>query len=285
MSGTPNQPGTPGTPSNPPSPTDAPTIFPATIGSNEPDPNAVQPAPTEPDPNEQRFAALEAQNAQLLQQNQQFMQTLQFMMNRPATPVAPAPAEPPAFTLDGLPDPVSAPKDFTAQLQERIRQRDTQLTQQLTSNITTQIARGAALDNLYNRFSYQHPELAKRDATLRGAVNVEFNRLQQMGLDPALIAQQNPDSLIANIAARMNQELGIQQQQSGSGTTPTFVPGQPAHGAPMTPASPATPGAPNAARVAGIAGGSGQPRTPTPPPAPKGFVAQLNEQRAKDGLI
>lgn len=243
--------------------------FPQTIG--EPEPSAPAPEPTA---EEQRIAALEAQLAQQSQQTQQLLQAMTSYV-RPTQPAQPAqPAAPPEFSLDGLPDPVSAPKDFMAQLQARIREREQQQAQYLTSNITSQVARAAAVDGLYNRFASQHSELAKRSALLRGTADMVFRELQSQGIDPVAVAMQNPDSLVATLAARMQAELGTAAAPAPGG--------QPQHGMPFLPGAAPTP----SARTQGIAGGSAGPaRPPAAPAAPKSFLQQLNETRQRDGLI
>lgn len=265
-----NAPGPAAAPTTPETP---PMGLPQTIGTPETPPVVEPPQPTA---EEQRIAALEAQNRQILEQNQQMMQML--MTSRtaaPAAPVAPPALQP--FSLDGLPDAVAAPKDFMTGLTQRIQQREAQLGQFLTHNITTQVARGAALDGVFNRFNVQHSELAKKGALLQGAAVQEFQALQAQGIDPVNVAMQNPDSLVARIAARMNSELGVQPTT----TTPGFVP----NGAPMTPGSPPTQVGNNTSRVAGLAGGSGTPTAPRAPAAPKGFVEQLNEARRNSGIF
>lgn len=281
----PSAPPTPAAPNAPPQPDGIHALLPHTIGSNEPDPNAAPPAaPPEPTAEQQRLAALEQTNQQILAQNQQLMQML--MSQRAAPPVTapagPQPLQP--FTLEGIPDPVSAPKDFATQLTQRIQQREAQQAQYLTHNITTQVARGAAMDALFNRFSFAHPELAKKGATLQGAATQEFQALGAQGIDFVQVAQQNPDSLVARIAQRMSSELGVQQQPNGQ---PNVAHVGNVHGAPLTPYSPPTPTQPqpNASRAAGIAGGSGTPTPPRAPAPPMSFIDQLNKARRDSGLV
>lgn len=283
----------------------SPLAIPLTIGEPESAPELT--------PEQQEIATLRQQLEAQGQQTQQLLGAVTQMVQRQQYPQQypqqQAPQEPaglPEFSLDGLPDPVSKPTDFTKQLQERIAARDTQLTQHLTNNITQnitgQLSRAHAMDSVYNRFVQQHPDLARYQSMVQGAAAAEFSNLKQYGYDPAMIAQQNPDSLVANIAARMQSELGIQPgQQPAPGQAPTApaapYQGQayPQHGQPLTPLAPPThhgqppaaPGMPpGAARTQGIAGGSapGAPTSPTAP-APPGFTAQLNKQRQADGLI
>jgi hypothetical protein len=249
--------GAPATPATPatPLPDGIHQLIPHTIGAPETPatPEAPQLTP-EQIAQQQRDQQFEA----LLQQNQQMMQLL-MSQQRPQGPAAqPAPQPLQPFTLDGIPDPVAAPKDFTAQLTQRIQQREQQLGQFLTHNITQQISRGAAMDSVFNRFQIQHSDLAKRSALLQGAAITEFQALQQQGIDPVAVAQQNPDSLVARIAARMQQELGIAAQPSSQ---------------------------PNASRATGLSSGSGAPASPRTAPAPLGFVEQLNKARRESGLI
>lgn len=262
-----------GPPATPP-PDGIHQLIPHTIGAPDPAP-VVEQAPPTPEQlaQQQRDQQFEA----LIQQNQQMMQMLLTQGRAPQGPAAPVvqPLQP--FTLDGLPDAVAAPKDFVAQLGQRIQQREQQLGQFIATNVTTQIARGAAMDNVFNTFRHQHSDLAKRGALLQGAAYQEFAALQQQGIDPVAVAQQNPDSLVARIAQRMQLELGVAPGQT---TQPAGGPA--AHGMPMTPFSPPTP---NASRAAGIGGGSGTPATPRAAPAPLGFVEQLNKARRESGLI
>lgn len=239
-------------------------LLPHTIGAPEPE---QTPEPVQLTPEQQRLAALEQQNAAILQQNQQMLAML-MTQQRPQGPAQPQGPQPlPAFTLDGIPDPVQAPKDFTTQLTQRIQQREQQLGQFITHNVTQQIARGAAMDGVFNMFRGQHAELAKKGALLQGAAFTEFQALQQQGIDPVTVAQQNPDTLVARIAARMQQELGVTPQGGQPGPAQNF-------------------GAqPNAARAAGIGGGSGTPVQQRAAPAPLGFVEQLNKARRESGLI
>lgn len=262
-------------PNGTPQPDGIHALLPHTIGDNTPDPNAPpQPEPKQPTAEEQRIAALEAQTQQVLAQNQQLMQML--LQNRaPQTnaPASPQPLQP--LDMNALPDPVSAPADFKTKLAAAIQQREAQQAQYLTHNITTQVARGAAMDALFNRFSFAHPELAKRSATLQGAATQEFQTLQQQGIDFVAVAQQNPDSLVARIASRMSAELGVQAPQQGAQM----------HGMPLTPNSPPTPTQPNASRAVGIQGGSGTPVGTPPAPKPLSFIEQLNKVRRESGLI
>lgn len=272
-----NTPAGPAAPTAPTTTEGAPFGLPHTLGSDIPDPNAVQPTtPVAPTPEELRFQQQDQQIQALIASNQQMMQMV--MSQRPQGPAAPVIQAPAPFTLEGLPDAVAAPKDFVTQLGQRIAQREQQNTAYLTHNITQQISRGAAMDGVFNRFQNQHSELAKRSATLQGAAIAEFQALQQQGIDPVSVAQQNPDSLVARIAQRMQAELGIQPAQLGA-------PGANQHGAPLTPYSPPTPTQPSAARVAGLQGGSGMPVTPAAPAKPRGFVDQLNDARKASGLI
>lgn len=275
-------------PAGPTAPTGTPEgLFPHTIGDNTPDPNApVAPGPAEPSAEDQRFAALEASNAAILAQNAQMMQML--MTQRvPQGPAAPQALQAPApFSLEGLPDAVAAPKDFMTQLGQRISQREQQQAQYLTHNITQQISRGAAMDGMFNRFTMQHSELAKKNSLLQGAALTEFQALQAQGIDPVSVAQQNPDALITRIAQRMQTELGVQPTAPGAApAAPTAQPGGLYHGAPLTSYSPPTPAQPSAARVAGLQGGSGMPTPPRAPAPPRGFVDQINDARKRDGLI
>lgn len=260
-----------------PSPDLSIPIIPQTLGTPEPPVPPPEPqAPTADD----RLSALEAQLAAQREQNAQLLAAIAQRPMVAPQPVAPAAPALQPFSLDGIPDPVQAPTDFTRQLTERIRQREQQLGQYITQNVTQQVARGAALDSLYNRFNVQQPELAKRSALLQGAASVVFNQLRAQGIDPTDVAAQNPDSLIASIAQRMTQELGgVVAPSTPTPPAPGFVP----HGAPMLPTSPPT-GAASPARTAGIAAGSATPRVPTPPAPPPGFVSQLLAARAKDGL-
>lgn len=254
------------------------TLFPHTIGADTPDPNApVAPAPVEPTHEQLAQQARDAQFEQLMQSNQQMLQMLMQQRSPQGQTQPAAPQAPPAFTLEGLPDAVSAPKDFTTQLAQRIQQRDAQLGQYITQNVTAQVARGAAMDGVFNRFQMQHSDLAKKGALLQGAAITEFQALQAQGIDPVSVAQQNPDSLVARIAARMQSELGV----APTGAAPGPVGQQ--HGAPLTAYS--APTQPNASRVAGIQGGSGMPATPRAPAPPRGFVDQLNDARKASGLV
>lgn len=253
-----------------------PNFIPPTIG----EPAPVADAPIEKTPEQLRLEALEAQNAQIMQQNQQLVSSLNLMMQRPVQQVQQAqPQAMPEFNLDGLADPVAAPKDFMTGLQNRIRQREGQMAQTITSAITTQVSRGAALDSLYNGFRHQHSELAKKQGLLQGATTLEFQRLQQQGIDPALVAMQNPDSLIAAIAQRMHAELGTQPGTVTPGAQPNP---QPQNGANY----PQTLGAPlSAARVAGIQGGTQNVQRGAPAPVtPPGFTDQIKAQQKKMGL-
>lgn len=273
-----NTPAGPAAPTTPTTTEGAPFGLPHTLGSDIPDPNAAPAAaPVVPTAEELRFQQLEQTNAAILAQNQQLMQMM-MQQRAPQGPAAPVIQAPAPFTLEGLPDAVAAPKDFVTQLGQRIAQREQQNTAYLTHNITQQISRGAAMDGVFNRFQNQHSELAKRSATLQGAAIAEFQALQAQGIDPVNIALQNPDSLVARIAQRMQAELGIQ-------TTQPVAPGANQHGAPLTPYSPPTPTQPNAARVAGLQGGSGMPVIPAAPAKPRGFVDQLNDARKASGLI
>ena len=248
--------------------------IPLTIG----DPEPVAPAAA-PSAEQQRLAELEQQLQQQGSQMQQMLQAMTQMATRGAQPVPAAPAAPafPDFSLEGLPDPISKPTEFTKQLQQAIGQREAALTQHLTTNlthnITSQLTKAQALDRCYDRFTAAHPDLARYSTLLQGAFLAESNNYRQHGIDPLDVAAQNPDSLIANIAQRMRAELGVTAPAAAAGVS---------HGQPLTPFAPPTHGA---ARTQGIAGGSA-PTAPAPvAPAPAGFTAQLNAQRQRDGLI
>jgi hypothetical protein len=242
-------------------------VHPQTIGDNTPDPNAPVAPVVELTPEQQRIAALEAQIAEQTAQNARMLQTMDLLVQNRQPAAAPQPApQPVEFSLAGLPDNVENPTGFMAGLQERIRQRDAHLTNTITSQVTTQVSRGAALDSVFNTFKGSHPELAKRDALLRGAALVEFQELQGRGIDPVAVAMQQPNTLITNIAARMNRELGIEPGANGGQ--------QPTNGQPQ-----------NAARTVGLGAGSSQQGAKPPAPAVKSFTQALKDAQMRDGLI
>lgn len=133
---------------------------------------------------------------------------------------------PEPLSFDDLPDPVQNPKEYNRALAERINLREQQLTNTLSQQFMGQMTRAQTMDSLWNRFTIQQPELAKRSALLQGAAAVTFNELRMRGVDPESIAQQNPDSLIGLIAQRMQSELGISGQQGGQ--SPAQQQGSPA---------------------------------------------------------
>lgn len=238
-------------------PTDL-TQLPATIG----DPTLVDPNATAvvaQTPEQVELAALKAQMAADKTEqaardlrNQQMID--QLMQQRTPAPAAPAAAVP--LNFDGLPDAVENPGEFKAGLTQRLEARE----QTMRGDILSQVSRAAALDNLWNTFRTDHAELSKRSALVQGATAIEFQALQARGVDPATFAAQNPQQLAANIAARMNAELGV------------------------APAGGAQPGG-GVARTAGIAGGSTGGAAPTPPaPKPRGFNDQIKDAQKALGL-
>lgn len=196
-------------------------------------------------------------------------ETIQSLMMRPMTaaPTAPqAPAAPTGLDLSDLPDPVQNPKEYNTALAAKVNGYITESTHSQQQALMSQMTSAQALNGVYAKLQGQHPELAKRQILLQGAAAAEFGQLRAQGIDPLMIAQQNPDGLVANIVNRMNAELGV-------------APGQ-------APTAPTTPTSPGAARADSVAGGS-QPAGPTAPTAPKtkSFTQQLKAAQQADGLI
>ena len=198
---------------------------------------------------------------------QGFQQTIQTLMTRPAVAAAPVvqPTAPATLNFDGLPDPIVNLKDFKAQLATTVASHITQAGESAQQGLLAQVNRASALDRLWNQFNGSHTELAKRPALARGAADMEFAALRAQGIDPVAVAQSDPDSIIANIAARMTAELGT---------------------AAVPPVVPAVPGAvPSVARVADIAGATA-PAAPLPAiPKPASFVSQLKKLQLADGFL
>ncbi len=202
-------------------------------------------------------------------------ETIQTLITRPAPVAAAAPVAPVApavLDLDGLPDPVENPKEFKTQLATVVAGHIATQSQNANQEVLSQVNRASVMNNLWTRFSGEHPELGKRVALARGAADLEFNALRAQGIDPIAIAEQNPESMIGNIVNRMNAEL------VPAVAVAPVVPG-------AIPVIPVAPAAPQVARVADIAGPSSL-TTPAPTaPKPKGFVQQLKEIQLKDGVI
>jgi hypothetical protein len=219
-----------------PEPTHAPLF-----GAPEPDPEPqnVDPNPDPeggdpPDPE-----ALAAENADLKARLTQQTQTVDALIQRapaqPATPRAPAPPPPPPDPGDP-PDAASDPEGFGKWLKARDTHRDYQTDRRLEAH-TQATDRDALLNRLWMKFQQRHPEVAKDEAFVTAAFQVETG-----GRIPADSAGQ--DQMIDNIADRIR----------GQG-------GAPKGGDPK----------PNgdADRTGGLSGGSRAPRTPkSPKPEP-----------------
>lgn len=204
-----------------------PQFMPGTEGVD----NSDQPEPTggEPSQLDKLREQMETMQNQWNEHEQFYRQSLETLLTQRAQPTQQQQvAAPESVSFDDLPDPVQNPKEYNRALAERINLREQQLTNTLSQQFMSQMTRAQTMDSLWNRFTVQQPELAKRSALLQGAAAVTFNELRVRGVDPEAIAQQNPDSLIGLIAQRMQNELGVPaagqsqqnaQQQGGSART------------------------------------------------------------------
>lgn len=164
-----------------------------------------------------------------------------------------------APSLDDLPDPTTDPDKFKTALSEYVNGAIAQGTQQ----ITQQSKRAQDMDGLMSKFSTDYPDLAKRDALLRGATAVEAQALRARGIqdvEAAVLA--NPDDFLKRVAARMNTELGI----AGSGENNGKQHRQ------------------NVNRTGGVSSGTRTASGQKPDAKPAGFVNQLRDKQLADGL-
>lgn len=249
-----------------------PTPFPMRIG--DPDPEPTPPALS---PEQQQLADMKQQfdsfKEEATARETRLSEQLSTLMNQPryTPPAAPAaPAGPPAPTLDDLPDPVQNPTEFNAKLKALLGHRDQQAQSQ--QQLLQQQSRAQVVNNLWNRLQGLHPEYASKSLLAQAAASAEFAELNARGVDFIQAATANPDGLVASIVARMQKEIGQQ--------APTTPAGPTAPAAPVAPTMPATP------RTDGFATGTPM-LPPTAPVVPTslGFTAQLNDARAKDGLV
>lgn len=259
------------------------TLWPHTIGEPEPPP---EPTP-EPTPEQKRLQELEQQVQAQQERERHYQSTLESLMAQrypAAQPAAQAPQQQPAqqqqplFTTEGLPDPVSNPTEYNNKLQERINAA-LQQNQQSTTQVYEQMARGQALDSVWNRFTSQHADLAKHDLLVNGASQQLMSELKSRGVDPVQVAMQNPDTLVHELANRVQGALQSVSggQQTGQGQPPASGQGQP----PQAPQQ-YQQGVP---RTQGFAAGSTTPQAPQQQQQPPSFTEQLKKAQSDTGIL
>lgn len=269
------------------------TLWPHTIG--EPEPPA--PAPELSD-EQKRLQQLEQELAEQRQQwnqrEQHYQSTLEALMAQrypaqgyqqgPAQGQQPAQPQTPQFSLDDLPDPIQSPTEFKTKLAEKIG-TTLQSQSQSQAQVYEQMARGQALDSVWNRFTTQHAELAKHDLLVNGASQQLMSDLRARGIDPVALAMQNPDSLVGALAERV--QAGLAQfsgQQPGQQPGPGQPPQQlgPAQQGQQPAPQQHQPGAP---RTQGFATGSTATGAPQQPQQPPSFTEQLKKAQQDMGVL
>jgi hypothetical protein len=165
------------------------------------------------------------------------------------------------YDMSDLPDPVDKPTEFKAALAEKMR-KAAEVARQSNEQQSSQ---SSGMDALWSRFQSEYSDLASRPALVHGAVSLEAQELRARGIDPQRAAMMDPDTFLRNVAARMQKELGVEQQtDEGAGHKPTRS---------------------NAGRTAGVGGGSHQTRPKGGAPKAKGFMEQMKDFQMGDGLI
>ena len=227
-----------------------------------------------------RFAAMSEQMTgmqTMMQQQGQFYQTAfaQLMSNN-GQPDAAAAADQGAFDLEDLPDPVEDRAGFNKALAAKV----TGFVDNQVRSTENRVSTGNLEQNLSNQFRADHPELAKKGAIFRAAVTEEANILATSGVNAATTIGANPSAFLDKVAARMNNELGIDpndddnQNDDDDGRAPRRkVRRQKAQGDNSRSRNLGKPSRPRR---------RGQPKKPA---KPKGFINELRQQQADMGLI
>jgi hypothetical protein len=142
-------------------------------------------------------------------------------------------------------------------VQRRIAAHTEQAIGAATQGVLTTVQRDNAMNTLWSRFQSQHADLAAKSALISGVANVVVSEYRAAGIDPAVMAIEQPDAFIKKVADRAKLELGLP-----AGTN--------------LPAN----------RTNGVQGGS-QPGDGSGKKTPKvlSFAQQMRKQAMKDGLI
>ena len=218
----------------------------STPASNEDD----DPVQAKLDAMQARFEAQEARWASREQHNQMVIDQL---MHRGQ----PAETGPEPVNWDDLPDPVEKPDEFKS----AIAKKSQQAIEYAAKSAQSSNGQSQSLDQVWNEFKTEHPDLATYESTVQGATALIASEYRAQGLDPARAILSDPANFKSRVAERIKKELKLGDGDNGEGAHPTAL------------------------RTAGVSGGK-KPRGKTPAAAPaKGFIAQMQETQAKHGLI
>lgn len=113
-------------------------------------------------------------------------------------------APPAAVNLDGLPDPVQSPKEYAAEIAKRVSAHTNAVVNHATSTQTTAQTNKQRIDNLFNDFSSQFPELAKNRDRLEFIAQKVVNKAKESGINAEKYMFQAKDQFFADI----NDEYG-----------------------------------------------------------------------------
>lgn len=114
-----------------------------------------------------------------------------------------------ALNLDDLPDPVEKREDFNKELGTRINKFVSTSQQNFAASVTAQNSNTQSLQDLENRFTRDHGELAKKPALFQAVMTQEVANLKNRGLDPSKFVFADPDGFLKKVAEGMRNELGL----------------------------------------------------------------------------
>lgn len=151
-------------------------------------------------------------------EEREFLQnTILEMSQRPAQVVAaPAANNQPAATIaldfKDLPDPVENRDDFNRELGTRVSKFVNDQSTAMSVAVTSQNQTQAGLQDLENRFTRDHAELAKKPALFQATVTQEVAKIKNRGLNPQTFIFADPDKFLSLVAQNMKDELGIEDE-------------------------------------------------------------------------
>lgn len=170
-------------------------------------------------------------------------------------------------TLDDLPDPTEDFRSFKDALARKLYEQQAQAVQfahYTTQAATSQLSQREQMNQLWQSFAQEFPDVAENDLAVRGAAAVEISELMRRypGHDPYNLMLHDPQGFMNRVATRVIAASPMEGEEDAEPVTPRPRP--------------------RGAAIPGRRGGNGAPPAREPESS---FMREMRELRAKSGFF